>query len=359
MRQNISSMTSIISSKKEIEQLPQKELDRYIRIRVVNEMIHQLEKIRSRSRERKNDIIRVESFLNDLTAPLGKKNEQLQHRIVKTQNKPKLTQTSNIQKKIKKIGLRSSLIIMIVTLQLFSLIFLVTDLGLIQQSELVNINPVSELKSNYIIQNLKGDTIDTFLSWRLVENDVLYVNIVNAHKYPEKVETVKDVILSTEVIEIDNSLTHKGLKGTTSTYYLGWIGALEKSSQTPTSFYIPKKLEVIDSATGAGDITIKLVNHRSGDGFSGWTKSIADESQNQILKSEITIFDVDNLTDNQLSAITRHELGHAFGLAHSTAPEDLMAPTMTTEFPYISPCDIDAIISLYDGEKLSQVECKI
>ena len=348
MRKNISSMASIISSKKEIEQLPQKELDRHIRIRAVNEMVYQLERIRGRSRERKNDIIRVESFLNDLTVPLRCKNKQT-----------KQSQFSNIQKKIKKIRSKSLLIITVVILQLFSLIFLVTGFDLIQQSELVNINPVTELKSNYSIQNLKGDTIDTFLAWRLVENDVLHINIINAHKYPEKIDIIKDVILSTQVIEIDNSFTHKGLKGTTSTYYLGWTGALEKSSQTPTSFYIPKKLEVIDSATGAGDITIKLVSYRSGDGFSGWTKSIADESQNQILKSEITIYDVENLTDNQLSAITRHELGHAFGLAHSTAPEDLMAPTMTTEFPYISPCDIDAIVSLYNGEKLSQIECKI
>jgi len=63
-------MTSIISSKKEIEQLPQKELDRHTRIRAVNEMIHQLEKIRGKPKEQEIDIIQVESFLNDLTAPL-------------------------------------------------------------------------------------------------------------------------------------------------------------------------------------------------------------------------------------------------------------------------------------------------
>jgi len=296
--------------------------------------------------------------LNDLTVPLCGKNERFKQGIIKTQNKAKQSQFSNIQKKIKKLRSKSLLIITVVILQLFSLVFLVANFPS-EESEYAQPSPTSELKSNYIIQNLKGDTIDTFLSWWLVENDVLHVNIVNAHKYPEKVDIIKDVILSTEVIEIDNSLTHIGLKGSTTTYYLGWTGALEKSSQTPTSFYIPKKLEVIDSATGAGDITIKLVNYQSGDGFSGWTKSIADESQNQILKSEITIYDIDNLTDNQLSYIMRHELGHALGLAHSSAPEDLMAPRLPADFPYISPCDIDAIISLYDGEKLSQVICKI
>jgi len=52
-------------------------------------------------------------------------------------------------------------------------------------------------------------------------------------------------------------------------------------------------------------------------------------------------------------------LGHALGLAHSTATEDLMFPTIETDYPYISSCDIDAIILLYDGGKKSEVTCEI
>ena len=217
---------------------------------------------------------------------------------------------------------------------------------------------LGSMKSGYTIQNLKGDTIDTWLSWRLTEGDTLHVAIVNAHKYPEKVEIIKDVILSTEAIEIDDFSHHLGSKELTSLYYLGWTGALEKSSQTPTVFYIPKKLEVLESTSGAGDIIIRLTNERNGDGLIGWTKSIADESQNQILKSEITIYDADNLTDYQLASIVRHEFGHAIGLAHSTDPKDLMSVIGITEFPYISDCDIDALVSLYDGGKKSQVVCE-
>ena len=51
-------------------------------------------------------------------------------------------------------------------------------------------------------------------------------------------------------------------------------------------------------------------------------------------------------------------MGHAIGLAHSTAPEDLMHPEIKTNFPYISECDIDALQSLYDGAKTSQVVCE-
>jgi len=219
------------------------------------------------------------------------------------------------------------------------------------------VQDTGSVTSGYVVQNLKGDTIDTWLSWRLVEGDIMHVNIVNGHKFPEKVEIIKNTILSTETIEIDNLLLHKGPKGTTSVYYLGWAGALEKSSDTPTSLFIPTKFDVTESTSGAGDITIRLSTDSSGDGYAGWTKSIADETQNQILKSEITIYDIDKTSKSQLETITRHEFGHALGLAHSTAPEDLMYPEITTEFPYISDCDLDAITLLYDGGKSSQVVC--
>ena len=214
------------------------------------------------------------------------------------------------------------------------------------------------INDGYVIQNLKGDTVDTWLSWRLVDGTILHVNVIDASKYPGKLDLIKEVVLSQEPIEIDDSLLHKGPKGSTSTYFVGWAGALAKSSEDPTEFYIPDKLDVIESTKGAGDITIMLVNEQSGDGYSGYTKSIADPSQNQILKSYITIYEVDKLSDDQFKTILRHELGHAFGLAHSSATEDLMHPVIQTEYPYISQCDIDTINSLYDGNKKSEVTCE-
>ena len=80
--------------------------------------------------------------------------------------------------------------------------------------------------------------------------------------------------------------------------------------------------------------------------------------ENQILKSSITIFNADNLSDSQLSTISRHEFGHAIGLAHSSAPEDLMYPTIETDFPFISDCNISAIIYLYDGNVDEEVICE-
>lgn len=164
--------------------------------------------------------------------------------------------------------------------------------------------------------------------------------------------------MSEQSIEIDDSLLQKGPKGSTSIYYVGWEGALKQAAKTTTQLSIPQNFQVMETTRGEGEITIMLTGEKSGDGYSGYTKSIADSTQNQILKSTITIYEVDKLTDDQFVIILRHELGHALGLAHSTAPEDLMAPTIKTQYPYISDCDIDSIVKLYDGGKKSQVICE-
>ena len=210
--------------------------------------------------------------------------------------------------------------------------------------------------SKHIIENLKGFTIDTRLSWNIMDGDVLYVNIVNAEEYPEKAELVKNAILSNENIKVDNKLINSELDGT-STYYLGWGGALEFVSQFPTERYIPKNIEVITVTNGAGEIIIRLEDKSHGDGISGLTETLTDEYQRQILKSIITIYDVEDISDNQLQAVARHELGHAFGLSHSSDPDDLMYDTMKTGLPYISRCDINAISKLYDGKVNDSVVC--
>ena len=214
----------------------------------------------------------------------------------------------------------------------------------------------SSLDTKYFIQNLRGDTIATLLHWNLMENERLAVNIVNSDTISQdQLDALKNAILSEETIQINDSLNHKGLSGQ-STYYMGWVGALKHASESATEFYIPTEFVILESTKGEGDITINLVTYQDSDGYTGLTKSITES--NQILKSTITIYDVHSLSFEQIATITRHEFGHALGLAHSTAPEDLMAPQITTPYPYISECDIDALKALYDGKRSSQIVCE-
>ena len=211
--------------------------------------------------------------------------------------------------------------------------------------------------SGYVIQNLRGDEIDTWIAWRIPEEGVIRVTVSGPALTDERFELTKSTFLDTEEMEIDNSLLHKGPKGTTSIHYTGWAGAMLAAAETPTQFPIPVRFEVTEG--GIGDINIKLESSINPDGFSGWTTAIVDEVNNQILKSDITIYQTQDYTDNQFLGIMRHEIGHALGLAHSSAPEDLMAPRMITEFPYISPCDMAAMVGLYDTGGSSSVVCEI
>ena len=221
----------------------------------------------------------------------------------------------------------------------------------------LNTSPSIPITSRYVIENLQGDTVDTWMSWRLLDGEQLIVNIVNSNIVSQdKIDAIKNVIVSEESVEIDDSLLNKGPAGSTSLYYKGWGGALKKVSEHNTEFYIPTTFFIVESHKGEGDVIITLSNHKDTDGYSGYTKSITD--QNQILKSYITIYDVDNLTPEQIATITRHEFGHALGLAHSTATEDLMAPSISTPYPFVSECDIDALVALYNDQKSSKVVCE-
>jgi len=213
------------------------------------------------------------------------------------------------------------------------------------------------MKSGYVIQNLKGDTIDTFHSWDIPKERTLYVNIVNPNIIDsDKVQIIKDAILSEKTVSLDDSLFHKALPGSQSTYFLGWSGALKQASQTPTKFTIPTSFSISDSSTN-GDIAIILSTLESPDGYSGFTRSTIEN--NQILKSTITIYKANQLSSAELETITRHEFGHAVGLIHSSDPYDLMHSTIETNYPFISNCDVSAITHLYDGNANDKAVCDI
>ena len=321
-------------------------------IRTINELENQ-----------KEFLVQLNQSFKDVIEKLKASNDSLQENLTNSEKKyEKLHSESIEQGKIIKeqavhLNKKQSAIISlaavgICAIALTSFLFLTAMVG--QQYK---VEKIGTMQTGYVIQNLKGDTIDTWLSWRLVSGTPLHIGITNAQKYPDKILLIKEVIESEQAIQIDDSLLQKGPKGSTSTYYLGWQGALKNSASTKTLLYIPTDLTIIDSPHGEGEITITLTDDKSGDGYSGFTKSIADDSQNQILKSTITIYSASTLQDEQFKAILRHEIGHALGLGHSSAQEELMAPNIVTAYPYISDCDIKTLVNLYDGSKNSQVTC--
>lgn len=226
-----------------------------------------------------------------------------------------------------------------------------------QQFDTFYTNESTELKSKYLIENLRGDKVEIWKSWRIASGDTLNINIINKNVLDDnKLNEIVQTITSLKTIQVDNSLTAKGPKGTSSTFYLGWAGAMEEASKSNTAFIVPTEFNIIGSSEGPGDIIITFTDLIDTDGYVGYTKSIV--YGDEILKSFITIYDVNNLSADKLSNIVRHEFGHALGLAHSSAPEDLMYPEIPSNFPFISECNVDAIISLYDDYDGNYIVCE-
>lgn len=212
------------------------------------------------------------------------------------------------------------------------------------------------LKTQYLLQNLKSNAVDTWKPWHLINNQVLNINIINADKVSkQKIDAIKNAILSEDSVKIDNSLVDRGPVGTVSIYYKGWQGAIDSMQSKNTKFHIPSKFNIIESPTEEGDITIILSTLENPDGYHGYTKTMTDGQE--ILKSSITIYDVNNLSPERLGTIIRHEFGHALGLGHSTVQEDLMYYVIEANIPLISDCDATAVKELYDGKYLSDIQC--
>jgi hypothetical protein len=276
----------------------------------------------------------------------GKSIDELKH-----QEKNLSQEITQIQKEIKKSQSKTLIITELSLLPVVVLLILISGLGN-SIMDFTN-DETTSFKTRHVIEDLRGDTVDTWKSWRLI-GTTLNVNVLNAKGLSEnRIDVIKNAITSEESVEIDDSLTHKGPKGFSSTYFTGWAGALKHAATKDTLYNIPTDFNVITSNGGEGDVIITLSNLRDGDGYTGYTKSVVDG--NEILKSFITIYDVTNLTDEQLGTIVRHEFGHAIGLGHSTAPEDLMAPNIDMTIPYISECNIKAVIDLYNGIQGSTV----
>ncbi|MBI5377295.1 MAG: matrixin family metalloprotease, partial [Thaumarchaeota archaeon] len=224
----------------------------------------------------------------------------------------------------------------------------------------VIVGPQTNLPTGrFVIENLKGDKISTWVTWHIPKDEQLQVTIINSQGLSdERINTIKEAIVSEKSIMLENSFVNKYPPNEKSVFYEGWEGALKSIAGQKTEYSIPTNFVATTSEKSIGDIIIILSTGREADNTYGFTRSIADEKSNQILKSFITIYNTDNLNQIELAAIVRHEFGHALGLVHSTDSEDLMFPIFHSTHAVISECDLDAIISLYNGIKSTEVVCR-
>ncbi len=184
---------------------------------------------------------------------------------------------------------------------------------------------------------LMNDEMLVDFAWGKDTIDVTLVNDVYTNK--DRIGVVTEVVTSTEFYTVEDNLLHKDIPGVYSPYYRGWQGAIDNTNSTNL------KLNFQVTNQGGGDIIISLTPQSSPDGYSGsaWPLYVNGE----ISKVYITIYDVDKISLNGLYSVLMHEMGHALGIGHSTAPEEVMHEKITTPYPYVSPCTMQALEFVY------------
>ena len=176
--------------------------------------------------------------------------------------------------------------------------------------------------------------IPTYLPLKITKNGTIYVTIHSDSSIPKQnVNAVIDGLMS------ERSFTQNG-----KLYFKGWEGALIDAAKHHGSDVHPLNIKIANSDNNP-DVIVILTSSQSDQGYSGLTTFITEH--NMIKNSHITIYEANDLTAAQTSAVIRHEFGHALGLGHSNITSDLMYPSFTIASAFISGLDEMSIEYLY------------
>ena len=124
--------------------------------------------------------------------------------------------------------------------------------------------------------------------------------------------------------------------------FFGWNTAISFISEQ-TRADIPQ-LSIVDDRAES-QIMIFLTQNTGPRNTDGFTKyKITNDKIESVF---VILYDADSVESNELEMVTRHELGHAIGLGHTTNPFDLMYPVIDEQFSLISMFDLQALSQIY------------
>ena len=188
-------------------------------------------------------------------------------------------------------------------------------------------------------------TINTFLPWKTLDDNTLHVSIIKATPLsPDQLASIKKALVGYGTVKFDDSET-----------FVSWNEALQTISDYKTKISMPTNIVLVSEDDKEADITISVTDQINPN-YSGYTTHVIEN--NEIVKSNIIIYDINNMIDKQISSIVRHEFGHALGLAHANSPNDLMFSTIQVP-SYVTECDVDTLLALYDGKIKSSSNCGV
>jgi hypothetical protein len=188
-------------------------------------------------------------------------------------------------------------------------------------------------------------TIKTFLPWEPHDDKTLSVSIIKLTSLsPDQLSSAKKAIVGYGTIEFNGSHT-----------YVSWSEALQAISEDNTKNPFPKTISLLPDDNENADILIYITDEKNPI-YSGYTSNVIENQK--IVKSNIIIYDINSLDDQEISSIVRHEFGHALGLKHSDFANDLMFGTVPVP-SYVSECHIGALLDLYDGKIKNSSSCSI
>ncbi|MGQ0795752.1 MAG: matrixin family metalloprotease [Nitrosopumilaceae archaeon] len=172
-------------------------------------------------------------------------------------------------------------------------------------------------------------------SWDTPDNKTLNVSIMKLTPLSvDQISSVKKAIVGHGTVKFNDYET-----------FVSWNDALQNAFAYQSDLVMPTNLELVADDNNDADVVIYVTDEKNPI-YSGYTSNVVEN--NKIVKSNIIIYDINGLDDQQISSIVRHEFGHSLGLMHSGSENDLMFGTVPVP-SYVSDRNVAALITIYEN----------